>query len=129
MLNKLRQSRFIASFLISSILFISIQPTVNATLVSTNEVMAEQQSSLDRENLIQAFEREDIQAVLVSKGVDLEMAKMRVASMTDEEIKVLNAKMDELPAGSDIIGTIGFVLVLFLITDLIGWTNIYTFVN
>ena len=129
MLNKLRQSRFIASLLISSILFISIQPTVSASLVSTNELVAEQQSNIDRDTLIQAFERDDVQAVLVSKGVDIEMAKLRVASMTDEDVRALNGKMDELPAGSSIVGTIGFVLVVFLITDIIGWTNMYSFIN
>ena len=129
MLNKLRKSRFIASILISSILFISVQPTVSASLVSTSEIVAEQQSNIERDTLIQAFERDDVQAILVSKGVDIEMAKLRVASMTDQEIKVLNEKMDALPAGSSAVGTIGFILVVLLITDLIGWTDVYSFIN
>ena len=129
MLNKLRKSRFIASILISSILFISVQPTVSASLVSTSEIVAEQQSNIERDTLILAFERDDVQAILVSKGVDIEMAKLRVASMTDQEIKVLNGKMDALPAGSSAVGTIGFILVVLLITDLVGWTNVYSFIN
>lgn len=126
MLKNLRQSRFVAAMLISSILFLSVQPTVNAAIVSTTDLLAEEQSYVDRAHLLKSLDRQEVQAVLVSKGVDIKMAKLRVASMTDEEVRQLNAKMDELPAGG-IIGTIGFILVVLLITDLLGVTNVYSF--
>lgn len=129
MLNKFRQSRFIASLLISSILFVSVQPLVNASIVSTTELVSAQQSHLDRSTLLKSLERKDVQAVLINKGVDLVKAKMRVAAMTDEEIRTLNGKIDELPAGGNVVGTIGFILVILLITDLIGITDVYSFIN
>jgi len=127
MLNKFRQSRFIASLLISSILFISIQPTVNAVIVSTSDLVAQQQSQINKEYLLKSFDREDVQMALASKGVNLEMAKLRVASMTNEEVRQLNAKIDNLPAGGGILGVLGFILVILLITDLIGITDVYSF--
>jgi len=91
MLNKFRQSRFIASLLISSILFISIQPAVSAVIVSTSDLVTQQQSQIDKEYLLTSFDREDVQMALASKGVDLKLAKLRVASMTNEEVRQLNA--------------------------------------
>lgn len=129
MLNILRQSRFITLFLISSILFLSIQPTVNAAIVSTSDLVAEQQSQIDREYLLKSLDREEVQMALVSQGVDLDMAKQRVASMTDGEVKVLNAKMDELPAASGVLGTIVFILLVLLVTDLLDLTDVYPFIK
>lgn len=127
MLNKFRQSRFIASLLISSILFISVQPVVNAAIVSTSDLVAQQQSQIDKASLLKSFDRKDVQIALSSKGVDIKMAKLRVASMTNEEVRLLNAKIDSLPAAGNIVGTLGFILVILLITDLLGVTDVYSF--
>ena len=127
MLNKFRQSRFIASLLISSILFISVQPAVNAAIVSTSDLVAQQQSQIDKASLLKSFDRKDVQMALASKGVDINIAKLRVASMTNEEVQLLNAKIDSLPAAGDIVGTLGFILVILLITDLLGVTDVYSF--
>ena len=129
MLNNLRQSRFVASLLVVSILFFSLQPTVNAAIVSTSDLVAEQQSHVDREYLLNSLDREEVQVALVSQGVDLEMAKLRVAGMTDSEVRTLNAKMDNLPAASGVVGTVVFILIVLLITDLVGVTDVYPFIN
>ena len=129
MLNNLRQSRFVASLLVISILFLSLQPTVNAAIISTSDLVAEQQSHVDREYLLNSLDREEVQVALVSQGVDLEMAKLRVAGMTDSEVRTLNAKMDALPAASGVVGTVVFILIVLLITDLVGVTDVYPFIN
>ena len=129
MLNNIRQSRFVASLLVISILFLSLQPTVNAAIVSTSDLVAEQQSHLDREYLLNALDREEVQVALVSQGVDVDMAKLRVAGMTDTEVRTLNAKMDALPAASGVVGTVVFILIVLLITDLVGVTDVYPFIN
>ena len=129
MLNNLRQSQFVASLLVISILFLSLQPTVNAAIVSTSDLVAEQQPHIDREYLLNSLDREEVQVALVSQGVDLEMAKLRVAGMTDTEVRTLNAKMDNLPAASGVVGTVVFILVVLLITDLVGVTDVYPFIN
>jgi len=129
MLKNLRQSRFVASLLVISILLLSLQPAVNAAIVTTSDLVAEQQSHIDREYLLNSLDREEVQVALVRQGVDPEMAKLRVAGMTDTEVQTLNAKMDNLPAASGAVGTVVFILVVLLITDLIGVTDVYPFIN
>lgn len=129
MLNYLRQSRYTALLLVISILFVAIQPTVNAAMVSTSDLVAEQQSQIDREYLLSSLDREEVQLALVNQGVDLNMAKQRVESMTNAEVQSLNAKMDELPAASGILDTVVFILVVLLITDLTGLTDVYPFIR
>ena len=129
MLNNLRNNRFVAMLLVISVLFISVQPAVNAAIISTSDMLENQQSQIDRDYLLKSFDREEVQLALVNQGVDIEMAKLRVASMTVEEIRVLNSKIDELPAASGVLGTVVFILVVLLVTDLIGVTNVYPFIK
>jgi hypothetical protein len=129
MLSRLRRYRFLTALLAVSILFVSVQPTVNAAIVSTSELVATEQSKIGKEYLLNSLEREDVRTALTSQGVDLEMAKQRVASMTDEEVRALNQKMDEMPAGGGVVGAVIIVFLVLIITDLVGWTDVFPFVN
>ena len=129
MLSRLRRYRFLTALLAVSILFVSVQPAVNAAMISTSDLVATEQSRIDRVFLLNSLEREEVQTALTSQGVDLEMAKQRVASMTDEEVRALNQKMDEMPAGSGIVITVVVVFLVLLITDIVGWTDVYPLVD
>jgi hypothetical protein len=110
-------------------LFVSVQPAVNAAIVSTSDLVATEQSQIGREYLMNALEREEVRTALTSQGVDLEMAKQRVSSMTDEEVRALNQKMDEMPAGGGVVGALVLVFLVLLFTDIMGWTDVFPFVN
>ena len=129
MLNRLRRCRLLTVLLAVSILFFSVQPAVNAAIVSTSEMVATEQTKVDREYLLKSLEREEVRTALTSQGVDLEMAKQRVASMTDEEVKALNQKMEEMPAGGGVVGVVIIIFLVLVITDLVGWTDVFPFVN
>ncbi len=129
MLNRLRRCRFLTALLAVSILFVSVQPAANAAIVSTSELVAIEQSEIGREYLLNSLEREEVRTALTSQGVDLEMAKQRVASMTDEEVKALNQKMEEMPAGGGVVGVVIIIFLVLVITDLVGWTDVFPFVN
>ena len=128
MLNRLRRCRFLTALLAVSILFVSVQPAANAAIVSTSELVATEQSEIGREYLLNSLEREEVRTALTIQGVDLEMAKQRVASMTDEEVKALNQKMEEMPAGG-VVEALLIVFLVLIITDLVGWTDVFPFVD
>ena len=128
MLNRLRRCRFLTALLAVSILFVSVQPAANAAIVSTSELVATEQSEIGREYLLNSLEREEVRTALTSQGVDLEMAKQRVASMTDEEVKALNQKMEEMPAGG-VVEALLIVFLVLIITDLVGLTDVFPFVK
>ena len=129
MLNRLNRCRFLTALLAVSILFVSVQPAANAAIVSTSDLVATEQSKIGREYLLNSLEREEVRTALTSQGVDLEMAKQRVASMTDEEVRALNQKMEEMPAGGGVVGVVVLVFLVLLITDIVGWTDVYPFVD
>jgi len=99
---------------------------LNAAVIATSEAFAAQA----RENRIgeiqRTLNREDVQAAMVSLGVDPVQAQLRVAALSPAELDRLSAELDRLPAGGSILALIGAVFVVLLILELTGVTNIFT---
>jgi hypothetical protein len=66
-------------------------------------------------------------------GVDPQLAKIRVASLTDQEVMQLSDRIDQLPAGAGALETIliigGVFLLVLMVLDIIGVTDIFGFIN
>lgn len=104
-----------------------VAPAAQAGVVSTEAAFAAATLDADRARLADALAREDVTALFVAHGVDPAVVQARVAGLTADEVQRLNAQMDQLPAGGDVLGVIVFIFVLLLITDLLGWTDVFPF--
>ena len=104
-----------------------------AKMVTTDQVLEHADPASDRERVESFILREDVQKQLVLLGIDSEEAASRVASLSNEEIQQIAGRLDELPAGEGGVGVIvGAILIIFLvllITDLLGLTDVFPFVN
>lgn len=104
-----------------------------AKMVTTDQVIEQSTLSDARAQVRDFLMREDVQQQLTRLGVDPEEAARRVASLSDEEVQQIAGRLDELPAGEGFVGVvIGAALIIFLvllITDLLGLTDVYPFVN
>jgi hypothetical protein len=114
--------------LAASLLGAQVAP-VQAAMVGTAQVLAAEQGRLDRNKLASLLERKDLQRQLSALGVDVQHAQDRVASLTDAEVAQLNQRIAELPAGGDALGVILLILIIFIITDALGATDIFPFVH
>ena len=130
-MNTLRNlSRFVSALLVLSVTLLSLPMTAHGAMVGTQAVIAGEQAAIDRDQLNATLERADVQQRLVAMGVDLKQAKERVAALTDNEVRELNAKVGDLPAGGlDGLGVIVFVFLVLLVTDILGYTDVFPFVN
>lgn len=121
--------RFFSAFLAASILFTGSIQTVQAAMISSEQV-AEQAFSgaadQDRARIISALSREDVQVALVARGIDPVQARDRVASLTDEEASTMASQIENAPAGG-IIGAIILIFLVLLLTDILGFTKVYPF--
>ncbi len=104
-----------------------------AKMVTTDQVLEHADPASDRERVESFILREDVQKQLVLLGINSEEAASRVASLSNEEIQQIAGRLDELPAGEGGVGVIvGAILIIFLvllITDLLGLTDVFPFVN
>lgn len=93
-------------------------------LIGAEQVVAAQSG---RALLEQTLQRSDVVAALQARGVSPEAARARVAALTDDEAAQVAAQIDQAPAGGDVLGTIVFIFVLLLVTDILGFTKIFPF--
>ncbi len=96
-------------------------------LITAAEVAQSVQRSQAHNQLLQTLSRAEVAAALQARGVSVQAARDRVAALTDDEAVRVAAEMDAAPAGGDAIGTIVFIFVLLLITDILGFTKIFPF--
>lgn len=115
--------RIVASFLILCLGAMSAPVPALAGIVGTDAVVA----GAERERLAGLLERGDVQARLQALGVDPADARARVAALSDEEAAQLAARLDELPAGGDVLGVALIAFLVLLFTDIMGYTKIFPF--
>lgn len=103
-----------------------------AAPVSTTSLLDRENAAsvnADRARLMTLVQREDVAKQLSALGVDPANAQKRVADMSPAEVAQLNQRIDSLPAGSGILGVAVLIFIVFIITDAIGATDVFTFVH
>lgn len=88
--------RMLCRVLIVSLFAMSFQPAM-AGVIATDQAIT---TTTERAALIGTLSRSDVASQLLAQGVDTDAAKLRVASMTDQEVAALAGKIDSLPAGA-----------------------------
>jgi len=104
-------------------------PGAHAAVIGTEAVVSAQQAQLDRSRVQNLLARDDVKQQLLGLGVDPKQVSARVAAMSDNDVHQLAAKMDQLPAGGDALGVLLFVFIVLLITDILGFTDVFPFVK
>lgn len=115
------------------VFFSSTSAFVQAAMIGTGESLARQAAQMDRQKLAYLLERSDVRNQLAAWGVQPEEAQAVIDNLTDAEIRAMAGNMENLPAGGNAVGVIvGAALVVFLvllITDILGYTNVFPFVE
>ncbi len=103
-----------------------------AALIGTEDLVSSQKATEARAYITSVLAREDIQQLLMARGIDPIEAQARVGVLTDQEAIRMADTMENLPAGGTIAYIFGLAVLVFLvllITDLLGYTNIFPFVK
>jgi hypothetical protein len=121
-------------FLIFSFLLLDFSAqTATAQMIDTNTAILAQKQEASRGRVAAFLGREDVRTVMEQHGVDAVEAQKRVASLSDAELAKISQAMEQMPAGGDAVGAIVgaavFIFVVLLITDLLGLTHVFSFVN
>jgi uncharacterized small protein (DUF1192 family) len=100
-----------------------------ASMISNAQLAAVEAQLELRDHVMQQVTRADVQQQLVAMGVSVTDVEQRIAAMTDAEIAQLHGQLQDLPAGAGVIGIALFIFVVFVITDVIGATDIFPFIQ
>ena len=101
--------------------------TASAGMVQTDAVVDHAMAEQGRAKIMALVNRDDVRAQLEMRGVTTEQAQARVDALTDDEAMQIAGKLDQLPAGGDILGTAVFIFLVLLVTDILGFTKVFPF--
>ena len=117
-----RLTRTVAAVVVAAHLTLGLAPVVQAGMVSAESTLTNTAipgsatgAATSREQLLQAFSRDEVRAQLQAHGVSAEMARQRVAALSDADAVALAADFESAPAGAG-----GFLAGLLLI-GFFGW--------
>ena len=120
---------------VATALFVTSLPlgVARAGLVTTEQVVEQRTVARDRERLAAFLLRDDVRQQMEALGVDRQEAIERLASLSDQEVQQIAGRIDELPAGQSVlVGVLiaaGVVLIVLVITDLLGLTDVFAVIN
>jgi hypothetical protein len=102
-----------------------------AAMIGTETLIDMARGQEVRDYLSRMMIREDVQTAFTSYGITPLEAKARLDTLSDAEIMRLYNQMEQLPAGGSSLGTafiaVGVIFVVLFITDLLGYTDVFSF--
>lgn len=101
--------------------------TASAGMVETDQAVNHALAEQGRARIMSLVERDDVRTQMEARGVTAEQAKARIDAMTDDEVLQVSGKLDQLPAGGDVLGIFFAVFIVLLVTDILGFTKVFPF--
>ena len=103
-----------------------------AEIIETETFLNTRPANEARDYINSILERENVQTALIIQGIDPIEARIRINSLSDDEINAIAGKLKQLPAGGFletflIVAFLIFIILIF--TDIAGYTDVFPFVN
>lgn len=102
----------------------ALASTAPDTLIETTEVLA---ATSVRDRVHALLARDEVRAALAERGVAAAQLQARVDALTDDEARELAKRLDQAPAGGDVLGILFTVFIVLLVTDILGLTKVFPF--
>jgi hypothetical protein len=118
--------RIFINILILNTALIGFPSLIQASPINTMTVIDMDERMMQIDRVRSAMARDDIRNTLIGMGVDPVEAEMRMDALTDAELVMLGQQMDELPAGGSALGVLGAVLLVLIVLEMLGVTNVFT---
>lgn len=122
--------KFVSTGLIVCITAAGLPFSAQARIVATEEITAPAAVSTlsdSRATVNQFLARDDVRQAMLGQGVTSQAALERVAAMSDGEVAQLAGRIDQAPAGGNVLGILFTVFIVLLITDIMGLTKVFPF--
>jgi type IV secretory pathway VirJ component len=121
--------KLVSASLIVCITAAGLPFSAQARIVTTEEIAAPAQTSAiaSRDKVNQFLARDEVRQAMLGQGVTPQAAQERVAAMSDAEVAQLAGRIDQAPAGGDVLGILFTVFIVLLVTDIMGLTKVFPF--
>lgn len=108
-----------------SLVSLGLSAPAAAGVVGTADAIAAAQPQDHRAAMQDVLARDDVRGQLVALGVDPTDVEGRLAALTDAEVAALADRIDDAPAGGDMLAVVGVVFIVLLILEVTGTIDIF----
>jgi len=103
--------------------------SAHAGMVGTGELIQQQQTDIDRQQLLEMLEQQEVKEKLAELGVSEDQVTERIQNLTPAELADFEQQLAEAPTGEGVVGVIVLFLLVFIITDMLCATDLFSFIN
>jgi len=106
-----------------------IAPVAHAGVITTGAYVQQLEADAQREQVAEMLQRDDVRERMLAMGVDPAHIEARLAGLSDAEVAHLADGINDMPAGAGVVGALLFVVLVFVILDIAGVTDVFPFIN
>jgi len=120
-----KSQRLISSLVIVVMLTLGVSRVSMAGIVTTSDIVNARQTVIERQQVRDWLARDEVRKQLTVMGVDVKAAQARVDSMTAQEVHAMADRMNQMPAGAGALEAAVLVLLILVLLDIAGVTDIF----
>ena len=125
-MNTLKSHKYLAPLAVLAYLCsFMMMPMASAGVIGTQTMLEQGARQAQVEHVQQLLSQSTVEEQMIALGVNPADAKLRVASLTDSELRAIEGQLEQLPAGGSALVIIGAVFLVLLILELVGVTNVF----
>ena len=118
------------ALILSMLLIIMPMAPLQAAIIGNETLINQAPSALTRDNMQELLGQESARQQMQAWGISPELITARINRLTDAELARINQEADTLKAGgTNVLGVLLIIFIVFVITDVIGATNIFPFIH
>ncbi len=110
---------------ITTLLSVGIQAPVMADMISTQELRTTADVELKRDEIRSIIMQDEIRDFMIGNGISPADADQRLNNLSDREVLAMHQQLDDLTTGQGALGTIALVLIILILLDVTGITDIF----
>ncbi len=128
-----RFTKLVPVLSILALVSMNIAP-LQASMVDSDQLISQSQMQMSKQEILTQLDRQHVQDKLLAMGVNIDDAKQRIDQMTQQELAQVAQDIENMPAGSGgvvgpIVGALLVVFIVLVVTDMLGATDVFGFVN
>jgi hypothetical protein len=117
--------KLLVQILAVSLLSVGSPLVVQAEIIDTLAGLESAQRENDLGRVSRALATAEAREQLQALGVDQAQVEARLARLTDSELGTLADRLEQAPAGADILEVVGIVFVVLLILEAVGVIDVF----
>ena len=106
-----------------------IVPAAQAAMIGNDTVIQQQDRAAMKAQVMELMDHKVAAKALGDYGVSQDQVSQRLDRLTDQELQQLAQKAEELPAGQGVVGVILDIILILVLLDLLGATDVFPVID